>query len=94
MLKTFIEALRNKSISLYALPETIRVPRHGRGRSSDGLRLEEASVDDLAFAIRGISDQTSLLLSQESALRRLHDLARNRGAIGTDKVGEIFGGEV
>lgn len=93
MLKTLIEALRKKFISLSDLPETIRVPGHGGRPTIDGLRLEEASVDDLAFAIRGISDQTSLL-SQESALRRLHDLARNRGAIGTDKVGEIFGGEV
>ena len=94
MLKTFIEALRKKSISLSDLPEAIRVPGHGGRPTIDGLRLEDASVDDLAFAIRGISDQTSLLLSQESALRRLHDLARNRGAIGTDKVGEIFGVEV
>ena len=28
------------------------------------------------------------------SLRHLHDLARNRGAIGSDKVGVIFGGEV
>ena len=94
MLKTLIEALRKKFISLSDLPETIRVPGHGGLPTIEGLRLEDASVDDLAFEIRGIYDQTSLLLSQEAALRRLHDLARNRGAIGTDKVGEIFGVEV
>jgi hypothetical protein len=94
MFKTLIESLRKKSFSLSDLPETIRVPGHGGRPTIDGLRLEDASVDDIAFAIRGMSDQTSLLLSQESALRRLHDLARNRGAIGTDTVSAIFGGEV
>ena len=94
MLKTFIESLRKKSISLSDLPDTIRVPGHGGQPTIDGLRLGDASVDDLAFAIRGVSDQTSQLLQQESSLRRLHDLARSRGAVGTDKVGVIFGGEV
>ena len=94
MLKTFIESLRKKSISLSDLPDTIRVPGHGGRPTIDGLRLEDASVDDLAFAIRGISDQTSQLLQQESSLRRLHDLARSRGAVGTDTIKEIFGGEV
>lgn len=94
MFKNILESLRKKFMSLTDLPETIRVPGHAGKPTIENLRLEDASVDDLAFAIRGISDQTSLLLSQESALRRLHDLARNRGAIGTDKVSEIFGGEV
>ena len=94
MLKTFIETLRKKSIALSDLPETIRVPGHDGRPTIDGLRLEEASVDDLAFAIRGIADQSSVLHFQESVLRRLHDMARSRGAIGTDKVGDIFGAEV
>ena len=94
MLKSLIETLRKKSISLTDLPEAISVPGHAGRPDIDGMKLVDASVDDLAFAIRGISDQTSLLFSQESALRRIYDLARNRGAIGTDKVSEIFGGEV
>ena len=32
--------------------------------------------------------------TQISSLRRLHDLARRRGAVGTDKVADIFEGEV
>lgn len=93
MFKSIIESLRKKSLSLSDLPETIRVPGHGGQPDIDGLRLEDASVDDLAFAIRGIADKTSILISQESALRRLHDLARARGAVGTDTVARIFGGE-
>lgn len=94
MFKSIIESLRKKSLSLSDLPETIRVPGHGGKPDIDGLKLEDASVDDLAFAIRGIAEKTSILLSQESALRRLHDLARARGAVGTDTVASIFGTEV
>ena len=94
MLKTFIEALRKKSIFLSELPATVRVPGHGGKPSIDGLQVEDASVDDLAFAIQGLESELSHIGGQLHALRKLHDLARNRGAIGTDKVGEIFGGEV
>ena len=94
MLKTFIESLRKKSISLSDLPDTIRVPGHGGRPTIDGLRLEDASVDDLAFSIQGLESELSHIGGQLHALRKLHDLARNRGAIGSDKVGVIFGGEL
>ena len=94
MFKNIIELLRKKSLSLSDLPETIRVPGHGGNPTIEGLKLEDASVDDLAFAIRGISEQAGVLLLQESSLRRLHDLARSRGAVGTDTVSKIFGGEI
>ncbi len=93
MFMSIIESLRKKSVSLSDLPESIRVPGHGGKPDIDGLKLEAASVDDLAFAIRGIAEKTSLLLSQESALRRLHDLGRSHGAVGTDTVASIFSGE-
>ena len=94
MFKTIIEALRKKSLSLSELPETVRVPGHGGNPSIDGLHLDDASVDDLAFAIQGLESELSHVCGQLNALRKLHDLARNRGAIGTDKVSMIFGGEV
>jgi hypothetical protein len=94
MLKIFIESLRKKSVFLSELPATVRVPGHGGKPSIDGLQVEDASVDDLAFAIQGLESELSHIGGQLHALRKLHDLARNRGAIGTDKVGEIFGGEV
>ncbi len=94
MLKIFIESLRKKSVFLSELPATVRVPGHGGKPSIDGLQVEDASVDDLAFAIQGLESELSHIGGQLHALRKLYDLARNRGAIGTDKVGEIFGGEV
>jgi hypothetical protein len=93
MLNTFIDLLRKKSVWLSDLPATIRVPGHGGKPTIDGLQIEEASVDDIAFAIQGLEYESSAISGQLHALRRLHDLARNRGALGTDTVGAIFGGE-
>lgn len=93
MLKIFIESLRKKSVFLSELPATIRVPGHGGNPTIDGLQIEDASVDNIAFAIQGLELEASQIGGQLHALRKLHDLARNRGAIGTDKVGVIFGGE-
>ncbi len=94
MLKIFIESLRKKSVFLSDLPATIRVPGHGGNPTIDGLQIEVASVDDLAFAIQGLESELSQICGQLNALRKLHDLARTHGALGTDKVGVIFGGEV
>jgi hypothetical protein len=88
-----IESLRKKSVFLTELPATVRVPGHGGNPTIDGLQVGDASVDDLAFAIQGLESELSPISGQLHALRKLYDLARHRGAIGTDKVGEIFGGE-
>lgn len=94
MLKTFIESLRKKSMSLSDLPASVRVPGHGGNPTIDGLRLEDASIDDLAFAIQGMESELSHICGQLSAMRKLHDLARARGALGADKIAAIFGGEL
>ena len=93
MLNSFIELLRKKSVWLSDLPATIRVPGHGGKPTIDGLQIEEASVDDIAFAIQGLEYESSAISGQLHALKRLHDLARNCGALGTDTVSAIFGGE-
>lgn len=94
MFKNLIESLRKKTLSLSDLPETIRVPGHAGQTDIDRLPLDQASVDDLAFAVQGLEARSSEIACQLHSLRRLHDLARARGALGTDKVIEIFGGEV
>jgi hypothetical protein len=94
MLKDFLNKLRNKSHSLEDLPDTIRVPGHGETPTIDGLRLEVASVDEIAFAIQGLEARSSEISCQLHSLRRLHDLARRRGALGIDKVITIFGEEL
>jgi hypothetical protein len=93
MLNSFIDLLRKKSVWLSDLPASIRVPGHGGKPTIDGLHIEEASVDDIAFAIQGLESEASIISGQIHALKRLHDLARNHGALGTDTVSAIFGGE-
>jgi len=94
MFKTITESLRKKSMSLSDLPDTVRVPGHGGNPTIEGLRLDDASVDDLAFSIQGLETDLSHICGQLNALRKLHDMARARGALGVDKVSTIFGGEV
>ena len=93
MFKNLLDVLRKKSITLSDLPDTLRVPCRGGNPTIDGLRLDDASVDDLAFSIQDLESELSHLCGRLSALRRLHDLARQRGAVGTDKVRVIFSGE-
>ena len=94
MLKNFIDSMRKKSLSLSELPDTIHVPGHAGKPSVDGLNLCVASIDDLAFAIQDLEGQLSEICNQLTALRKLHDLARKKGALGTDKVSDIFCREV
>ena len=93
MFKTLIESLRKKSVFLSELPVTIRVPGHGGNPTIDGLQIADASVDDIAFAIQDLESQLSDICGQLGSLRKLHDLARKRGAVGTDKVVVIFSKE-
>ncbi len=93
MLNSFIHFLRKKSVFLSELPSTIRVPGHGGKPTIDGLKIEDASVDDIAFAIQELEFESANISGQLHALRKLHDLAGNRGALGTDRVCVIFGQE-
>ncbi len=93
MQTTFVESLRKKAMSLSDVPATLRVPGCGDNPGNRSLVIEDASIDDLAFAIQGLESEISLICRQLNALQKLHDLARARGAIGTDRIGVIFGGE-
>ena len=73
MFKNLIESLRKKTLSLSDLPETIRVPGHAGQTDIDRLPLDQASVDDLAFAIQGLEARSSEISCQLHSLR-LHRL--------------------
>ena len=94
MFKNLLPSLRKKSFVMEDLPETISVPSYGNKPEVPALNIEIATVDDIAFAIRELDQKSTAIYTQISSLRRLHDLARRRGAVGTDKVADIFEGEV
>ena len=62
MFKNLIESLRKKTLSLSDLPETIRVPGHAGQTDIDRLPLDQASVDDLAFAIQGLEARRAFVV--------------------------------
>ncbi|MBK8084273.1 MAG: hypothetical protein IPK28_10935 [Devosia sp.] len=93
MLNQLHESLRQKSMLLADLPDSVRVPGHGGHPAIDALPLEEASVEDLDFALQDLDHKITAARQQALALKRLRDQARIRGAVDTDTVGAIFGGE-
>ena len=80
MFDTPLKRLRKKSW-LFDIPDTIEIPQIG-GQPKVTKPIEEASVDEIAFAIRALTKQSSAILRQTNALQLLHDLARNEGALG------------
>ena len=75
--------LRKAFRSLEDLPGVI--PASWRpGNATDPLPVETASVDDIAIAIVAANAELSAAIQRSSALERLHRLAREAGAVGTD----------
>lgn len=93
MVKQVLEALRQQSILFADLPETVRVPGHGDHPAIDALPLEEASIDDLDLALQALDHKITVARQQALVFQRLRDQARIRGAVDSDTLGAIFGGE-
>jgi len=93
MLNQLHESLRQKSMLLADLPDSVCVPGHGGHPAVGALPLEEATVEDLDFALQALDNKITAARQQALALKRLRDHARIRGAVDTDTVGAIFGGE-
>lgn len=80
MFDTPLKRLRKKSW-LSDIPDSIDIPAIG-GRPAINKPIEEASLDDLAFAIRALNKQSSAIYRKTNALQQIYDLARNEGALG------------
>lgn len=93
MVNQVLKALRQQSMLFADLPETVRVPSHDDHPAVDALPLEEASVDDLDFVLQDLDHKIAAARQQALALQRLRDQARMRGAVDSDTLGAIFGGE-
>ncbi|MFT3687751.1 hypothetical protein [Paenirhodobacter sp.] len=76
--------LRQSFHSFECLPEVI--PAAWRpGNTTEPLPFEAASVDDIAIAIVAANAELSAAIQRSSALEKLHRLAREAGAVGTDR---------
>ncbi len=90
--KTPVQKLRERpEWYVRELPDTIRVPALEGHRPLEVIvPLEDATLDDMAFAIVGIEAQVAQARRGLSGLRELYEQARKRGAIGTNTVAEVF----
>lgn len=84
--KTKTDLLRERNFAMGGLPETIRVPPLGQCREEVVKPLENATVDDIAFAILAMDAEFDAFSNRIYALRKLHTLARQNGALGSDRV--------
>jgi hypothetical protein len=93
--KTAIQKLRERpDWYVRELPEEIFVPALDGHRPDDmTIALEDATLDDLAFAIVGIEAQVAQARRGLSGLRELYEQARKRGASGSNTVAEVFFGD-
>lgn len=71
MSETSLNRLRQK-FWLSPLPDSISVPAIGDHIAAAVRPIDEASVDDVAFAIHGLNQQMSALSGQMEALKKLH----------------------
>ena len=78
MTDTSLQRLRT-SFLFSDLPDTIAT---GRAGGDDPKPIEQATVDDVAFAVQALNDAANVIYGQAGALRSLHDRARRAGAVG------------
>ena len=83
-LPSLIARLHRAFHSLDELPDTIPAPWR-EGNEIEPLSIEVATIDDIAFAIVAANADVSAAIWRCSALERLHRLAREAGAVGTDR---------
>lgn len=72
-----------QSTWLAAVPDTLTVPEIG-DRPTRSLSIERATVDDVALALVALNAQHAALYRLSTALKEVHDLARQQGALGED----------
>jgi len=83
---TTLAKLRASSLTLQALPETIPVPVQPPSRAAPVAKpLAEATVDELTFAIAPAEEEFNAAADRLHALKKLLRLAREAGAVGTDR---------
>ncbi len=89
---TLLELLRKQpEMYLRDLPETILIPALNGNRPDEIMRrLEDATIDDIAFAIQGLESEARVIHRRLSGLRDLYEMARKRGALGMTTVADAF----
>ena len=77
--------IRKRHYALEALPDAIVIPVLGEIRREQVVKpIEDATLDDIAFALLGVEAEFSAVGDRLHALRKLYGLARQAGARGSE----------
>ncbi|MBF0094877.1 MAG: hypothetical protein HQL34_10080 [Alphaproteobacteria bacterium] len=87
--ETKLDVVR-KHVFLDTLPDTIHVPAIGERRDAVTKPLEDATLDEVAFAIIALDAECDEAYGRLSALKRLTTMARKKGAVGADRILDII----
>ena len=84
-----LEALRKAHYSLSSLPDAIRIPAIPGHDEIAAKPISEATIDDLAFAMRGLEAEFNDVADKMQALRKLSQIARDAGGLGADRAVDL-----
>ena len=85
-----LSELRKRHYALEALPDTIVIPALGEVRREQVVKpIEDATLDDIAFALLGVECEFSAVGDRMHALRKLYGLARQAGARGSERALDV-----
>ena len=87
--KSIIERLREQNSLLRDLPEQIELPTQGDRTTPSSKPLADATLDDVAFAVRVLRRRIEALDAPRYALQSLYEQARAEGALGAVRVADL-----
>jgi hypothetical protein len=86
-----VTALRKRHIWLEALPDIVSIPAlEARQRPVAVKAIEDVTLDDIAFAMLGMEAEFNAVGDRLHALRKLYNMARQTGALGSDRAVEAI----
>lgn len=75
------------------VPESVHIPPLGTNRTDIVKPIEQATLDDIAFAAQALDKKADALRNEIYALQRLYREARAKGALGRDNIVEAVTGK-
>lgn len=75
------------------VPESVHIPPLGENRMDIVKPIEQATLDDIAFAAQALDKKADALRDELYALQRLYKEARVKGALGKDNIIEAVTGK-
>jgi hypothetical protein len=86
MFKPTLQKLLKDSYYAKHVPAFIQIPALGAIEEETTKPIQEATLDDLAFAVQALDKEQSALYKRLAAVRELYSEARAKGALGAENI--------